>query len=166
MHIVVSLSNASTPMQPYEMHPTTNNPAGAWSAPVILGMSGLPHNMIDAVIVRDGTSIRRLLYKNDTSKYVEEATSTSDFTGYRPLHTGNWADWGTPIGAGWESPCVIKIDCTWYLYMTNANAGAGSKTVYSTTDHIRGVMWSPLALLMQSPFNLQAVQVFKLPDES
>lgn len=165
MHVIVSLGNESAPMQPYEIHPTTSNPGGAWSNPVILGMNGVAKNIIDAVIVRDGTSTRRLFYKNDRTKYIEEATSTSDFTGYNSLYTGNWAGWGIPIGAGWESPCVIKIDCTWYLYMTNANAGAGSTTVYSTTDDITGVDWSAVASSRHSPFNLQAVQVFKLPDE-
>jgi hypothetical protein len=94
---------------------------------------------------------------------VEEATSTSDFTGYTPLYAGNWADWGIPVGAGWESPSVIKIGSTWYIYMTNA--GAGSKTVYSTTDDIAGANWSPLTSTIEKPFNLQAQQVFKLPLE-
>jgi hypothetical protein len=163
LHVTVSLGNASAPIQPYEMHPTTSNPAGAWSTPVILGMTGLPNSMIDAVIVRDGTNTRRLFYKNDTTKYIEEATSTSDFAGYTPLYTENWGGWGTPVGAGWESPCVIKIDCTWYLYMTNANAGAGSKTVYTTTVDIAGTDWSRPASTIETPFNLQALQVFILP---
>jgi hypothetical protein len=120
--------------------------------------------MIDAVIVRDGTTTRRLFYKNDTTKFIEEATSTSDFTGYTPLYAGNWAGWGgAPVGAGWESPSVIKIGSTWYIYMTNA--GAGSITMYSTTDDITAANWSRLASTIQTPFNLQAQQVFKLPDE-
>jgi beta-xylosidase len=164
MHIIVSLGDASTPMQPYEMHPLTLDPGGAWSTPVILGMTGLPGSMIDAVIVRDGTTTRRLFYKNDTTKFIEEATSTSDFTGYTPLYAGNWAGWGgAPVGAGWESPSVIKIGSTWYIYMTNA--GAGSITMYSTTDDITAANWSRLASTIQTPFNLQAQQVFKLPDE-
>jgi len=163
MHVIVSLGTPSTTMQPYEMHPTTSDPAGAWSTPVILGTTGLPINMIDTVIVRDRTNTRRLFYKNDTTKYVEEAMSTSDFTGYTSLFTGNWAGWGTPVGAGWESPSVIKIGSTWYIYITNA--GAGSKTVYSTTDDIAGPSWARLTSTIETPFNLQAQQVFKLPRE-
>jgi hypothetical protein len=130
---------------------------------VILGTTGLAIKMIDAVIVRDGTNTRRLFYKNDTTKYVEEATSTSDFSGYTSLYTGNWAGWGSPVGAGWESPSVIKIGSTWYIYITNA--GAGSKTVYSTTDDIAAANWSRLTATIETPFNLQAQQVFKLPSE-
>jgi hypothetical protein len=162
MHVIVSLGAASsTTMQPYETHPTTGDPGGVWSIPVILGTTRMPINMIDAVIVRDGTNTRRLFYKNDTTKYVEEATSTSDFTGYTSLYTGNWAGWDAPVGAGWESPSVIKIGSTWYIYMTNA--GAGSKTVYSTTDDIAGAHWSRLTATIETPFNLQAQQVFNLP---
>jgi hypothetical protein len=163
MHIIISLGNASKPMQPYELHPTTNDPGGSWSAPALLGMTALPNSMIDAVIVRDGTNTRRLFYKNDTTKYVEEATSISDFTGYTPLFTGNWAGWGTPVGAGWESPSVIKVGPRWHIYITDA--GAQSKTVYSTTDDITGANWSSIAPTIETPFNLQAIQVFKLPAE-
>jgi hypothetical protein len=49
------------------------------------------------------------------------------------------------------------------MYMTNA--GAGSKTVYSTTDDIAGASWSRLTATIETPFNLQAQQVFKLPGE-
>jgi hypothetical protein len=162
MHVIVSLGNASAPMQPYEMHPMTSNPAGSWSTPAILGMTGLPISMIDAVIVRDGTNARRLFYKNDTTKYIEEATSTSDFNGYTLLYTANWASWGIPIGAGWESPSVIKLGSTWFIYITDA--GTRSNTMYSTTHDIASADWSPLAPTIETPFNLQAIQVFNLPN--
>jgi len=161
MHVIISLGNASAPMQPYEMHPTTSNPAGAWSTPALLGMTGLPSSMIDAVIVRDGTNTRRLFYKNDTTKHIEQATSASDFIGYTCLYSANWAGWGIPAGAGWESPSVIKIGSKWYIYVTDA--GAQSKTMYSTTDDITGVNWSLLAPTFEMSFTLQAVQVFELP---
>jgi hypothetical protein len=144
MHTITSMSPPAQHFQQYEQHPTTSDPAGAWSAPSIV--SGLPStSTLDAKIVRDGTAIFRAFYVNGTgsNEHVSEATSSVDCTnsgcgGYTEIHNGDWAGWGN----NQESPSLLKIGSTWNIWFYYFGSGITNFTRHSTTSDISGTTWS------------------------
>jgi hypothetical protein len=144
MHTTTSMSPPAQLFQQYEQHPTTSDPAGAWSAPSIV--SGLPStSTLDFKIVRDGTATLRAFYVNGTGsvEHVSEATSSSDCTntscgGFTEIHNGDWAGWGNHQ----ESPSLLKIGNTWNIWFWYFGSGITNFPRHSTTSDITGTTWS------------------------
>jgi Glycosyl hydrolases family 43 len=123
VHVLISLTadTGATPggFQIYEMHPTTADLAGAYSAPVAITITGQSNQIDPYVVLRGGTYY--LWYKNETTKYVEYA-SASTLTGtYTLVKSGDWAGWGHV-----EAPCVFAIPGGWRIFVCD----------YTTTKQI------------------------------
>lgn len=156
IHVIFAAIPSST-HQLYETHPT-NTAMTAWSAPVAITGTGLPADMIDGFIVkRQGTYY--LWYKNEGTKYVELASSTSLTSGYTVIHSGNWAGWGS----GLEGPSLVRLDSgAWRLYFDQyGGSGQGYSTSYDDW-----ATWSAYATI-SAPSTLRggsAFAVHSVPD--
>ena len=117
-----------TGFQIYEVHPT-NAGYTTWSTPVAVSGSGLPNNMIDPFIVKVGSTYY-LWYKNENTKYIKVASSSSLTSGYTVLYSGDWAGWGS----GEEGPSLLNVPSVgWRVWMDGMDGGSpGIK--YSTQN--------------------------------
>lgn len=89
VNIIVSCSVTSNEwiFTPYLLK-ATNSALTGWTSPVAL--SGIGANHIDTFIVKIGSTYHAFT-KNETSKYIEYATSTALAGPYTISRTGNWA---------------------------------------------------------------------------
>jgi hypothetical protein len=68
------------------------------------------------VVKREGTFY--LWYKNETTKYIEYASSTSLTSGYTVVESGDWAGWGS----GLEGMTLVHLEPdTWRIYFDDYN---------------------------------------------
>lgn len=140
VHVLVSLYVGSWGI--WEMHPT-NDAMTTWSAPVQVTGTGF-YSPIDPALVIVGSTYY-LFWKNDPAGTICLSTSSSPFSGYTAIKTGDWAGWGTPR----EGPSVVQLpDGTWRIYFTN-NSGYVSAGIYysetSAPDLLSG--WSARTLM-------------------
>lgn len=144
-HLIISGTSAGlSNFDLYETHPLDgSNLGGAWSPAVKLtaaAASGLPHNVIDASIVKTGATYN-LFYKNETTKFIELATATA-LTG---PYTRIVADNAFGFGADVEAPQIVALpDGRWRLYMDRYMEGG--KSYFSESATLNGG-WSPRALV-------------------
>lgn len=94
----------------YKMTPTTAGDYSAWGAPTAITGTNFPAgNMIDPYIIKSGSTYN-LFYKNDDTKFICRARSTSPFTGYTVDKTGDWAGWGP----NFEGFSAVRLDSSTY----------------------------------------------------
>lgn len=134
----------------FEVHPL-NGQMTSWSTPVPLLGSGLPNNMIDAVIVHKG-DYYYLWFKNENTKYCEVARSISPFSGYTMWKSGNWAGWGNQV----EAFSLIQSDSIWRIYMERYAAGTGLAFSISSNDWST---WNSLTNIT-APFTARSAGIF------
>ncbi|SCX87566.1 Glycosyl hydrolases family 43 [Paenibacillus polysaccharolyticus] len=112
VNIIVSLSPGNyEDFKPHVITASGNNLASTtWSAPAVL--TGLASNYIDTFVVKTGSTYHAFT-KNETTKYIEYATSNSLKGPYTFKGTGNWAGWGSWV----EGPALIQLDNgSWRIY--------------------------------------------------
>ncbi|MDC0713168.1 glycoside hydrolase family 43 protein [Stigmatella sp. ncwal1] len=103
VNIIVSLRTTGTSNFIPHVIKAQNSALTSWSNPVPL--SGLGPNYIDTFIVKLGSTYHAFT-KNETSKYIEYATSSSLTGPYTFKGTGDWAGWGNWL----EGPALIQLD--------------------------------------------------------
>jgi len=145
LHLILNCNTSSNlSFAPYEMHPT-NSGMTSWSASTLItgNIAFTVTDMIDCFMeFINGTYY--LWYKNDSSQYIELASSSSPFSGYTKIKTGDWNGWGhgniTGSNHGYEAPCALQLtNGTWILYV---DSSVSQGIVYSTSpDGLHG--WSP-----------------------
>ena len=113
VHVFVACSTSSSTsnFQIYEVHPT-NTAMSSWSTPVAITISG-ESNVIDPFVVLKNSTYY-MWYKQETTDYIQYASSATLTGTYTNVETGDWAGWGkNPI----ENPVLIQIDDdTWRIY--------------------------------------------------
>lgn len=160
LHITASIAPQSGTFFIYEMHPT-NAGMTAWSTAVALTGAGFSGNaMIDGDLdFHNGTYY--LWYKNDTTKYIELASSSAPFTGYTKIKIGDWAGWGhgniSGSNNGYESPCPLDLPGGVTRLFIDSSVGLG--IYYSDSADYN--TWSPLQL---STWNNPSAFTMSQPD--
>jgi hypothetical protein len=145
VHIVMCMtsSGSTTNFSLYEVHPTATD-FTTWSTPVSIGGSGWPTSCIDPCIVKSGSTYY-LFFKDDVSSSIDLASSSSPFSGYSVIKTGDWAGWRAAIGGtGVEGPKVVQLpNGNWRIYFTS-NSGYDAIHIYSseTSDQTLQSGWS------------------------
>ena len=116
--------------QPYVLTPV--NPSDlsqGYGAPVLITGASLPTKIIDWFQFKKGSTYY-VVYKDETTKYICMATSSSPFSGYTVLHSGDWAGWGQREGCS----MVYLGGANWRIYMDNYSAGTGMQYSDSADD--------------------------------
>ncbi|WP_419889656.1 AbfB domain-containing protein [Paenibacillus xylanexedens] len=112
LNIIVSLSPGNYQnFKPYVLTASNSNlTSTSWSGPTEL--AGIAPNYIDTFIVKTGSTYHAFT-KNETTKYIEYATSTSLTGPYTFKGTGDWAGWGSWV----EGPALVQLDNgSWRIY--------------------------------------------------
>ncbi|WP_224364698.1 glycoside hydrolase family 43 protein [Hyalangium versicolor] len=132
INIIVSLRTVgATNFTPHVIK-AQNSALSSWSSPVPL--AGLSPNYIDTFIVKQGSTYHAFT-KNETTKYIEYATSSSLTGPYTFKGTGDWAGWGNWV----EGPALIQLDSgAWRIFFDGYSAG---KYYYSDSTNAFG-SWS------------------------
>jgi hypothetical protein len=119
MHIIVNLNRKNTGdsnFSPYDLTSLSSN-LRSWSTPVAL--AGVGPNYIDSFIVKIG-HVYHIFAKNETTKYIEQATATNLNGPYTFVGKGNWAGWGQYL----EGPALYQLDNgNWRIVMDGYNSG-------------------------------------------
>ncbi len=152
LHVYVSVApdGSDSTFSIYEMHPT-NPSATTWSVPALM----LGTNKIDAdTVYNNGTYY--LWYKNETTKYIEYATSSSPTGPFTVAETGNWAGWGT----GFEAPCPVQISANdWRIYLDEYQ---NTSFIHYSDSYDNFATWTaPLPISTPIP-DLDSVSVIRL----
>jgi hypothetical protein len=122
--IIASLGPQGSNFKPY-VFTAQNSALTSWSSAVDMGIGT---NHIDTFVVKDGDTYHAFA-KDETTKYIEHATSSSLTGGWSWVGTGNWAGWGS----GKEGPCVFQLENgTWRIFMDAYSTGSGIKTATSS----------------------------------
>lgn len=99
----------------------TDTTLATFTTPVAVAGSGFPAQMIDAMVIKAGTTYH-MFYKNEVTKYVEHATSTSAAGTFTVIGSGNWSGWGV----GLEAPYIVPLaDGTYRMYVDRYQASLG-----------------------------------------
>jgi hypothetical protein len=152
-----STGGSTTNFQIYEQHATADD-LSTWSTPVIITGTSLRANMIDAFVVKVGSTYN-IFYKDDTTKYIEYISSTSLTSGYTITGATNWAGWGS----GYEAPSLVKIDTnTWRIYF-NQNSGLNSVEIYYSESTNSWATWSS-KVATKHPFIPAHITVLRVRD--
>ncbi|USX56303.1 glycoside hydrolase family 43 protein [Lentzea sp. HUAS12] len=117
VHVIFSASaeGRGGQFRPYRIK-ATDAALSTWTAPVPLG---LPANYIDSFVVKEG-GVYHNFVKNETTKYIEHATSSSLGGPWRFVGTGNWAGWGS----GLEGPALAQLpNGNWRIYFDQYSGG-------------------------------------------
>lgn len=118
----------------------------------ITRIEGISNNVIDSRIYKiDG--IYYLLYKNETSKYIELATSDKLRGPYKIAGTGDWAGWGNKLGG----PSLTRtLNGNYRVIMENYTNG---QLYYSESDTlVKG--WSSLKKLSKDQISHAEIKRF------
>jgi hypothetical protein len=154
-HIIAPVSNDGlndAGFTLFETHPLDDEFL-TWSTPAQITGTSLPNNMIDPCLVKKDTTYY-LFFKNENTKYIEVASSSSPFSGYTMLHTGNWAGWGSGV----EAVTVLRVGTIWRAYMERYVAHTGIAWSESADDWST---WTALASVTGAPFEVRSGGVFK-----
>ncbi|MBU5353959.1 glycoside hydrolase family 43 protein [Paenibacillus barcinonensis] len=131
VNIIVSLSPGNYEnFKPYVITASNSNLAStSWSAPTVL--AGIAPNYIDTFVIKTGSTYHAFT-KNETTKYIEYATSNSLTGPYTFKGTGDWAGWGSWV----EGPALVQLDNgSWRMYF---DGYADHKYYYSdSADHFQ-----------------------------
>ncbi|WP_396595656.1 beta-galactosidase [Brevundimonas sp. R86498] len=132
-HVIYALSR-NGPDGQFQPHIITALDDGltTWSAPRPL--AGLGPNYIDTFIVREG-GLYQAFIKNETTKFIERATSHALDGPWTVVDTGDWAGWG----AFTEGQALVRRpDGGWRIYFDEYVA---KRYWYSDSDDLR--RWTP-----------------------
>jgi hypothetical protein len=133
--IIASLGPQGSSFKPY-VFTAQNSALTSWSSAVDMGIGT---NHIDTFVVKDGDTYHAFA-KDESSKYIEHATSSSLTSGWSWVGTGNWAGWGS----GKEGPCVFQLeDGTWRIFMDAYSPKGGTKTATSSNLNSWSALSSP-----------------------
>lgn len=125
----------------------------SWSAPTALAWTSAPTNVIDPTFVLNGGTWY-CFYKNEATKYIERATSSTLTGTYTIDKTADWAGWGSGI----EGPELVKVNATtWRLYVDRYQAATG----YAYTESTDLTTWTALAGIVVAPGVLGAGQTIR-----
>jgi hypothetical protein len=139
IRIIVSLGPEGSAFRPY-VFTAQNNALTSWSGPQDMGIGT---NHIDTFVVKSGSTYHAFV-KDETSKYIEHATSSSITGPWNWAGTGNWANWGS----GLEGPCVVQMESgTWRIYPDAYSTGSGLRTATSLDLNT----WSGLSSITINP---------------
>ncbi|WP_345544064.1 hypothetical protein [Microbacterium jejuense] len=113
IHVIFSAAtgpdHAPTPFGFFEMHPLTDDPAGAWSPPRPL-TGRLPVDRLDAYLVREDDGRYACVYKNRVTHTLELAHAPALHGPYAV--TAAWDHWGLQ-----EGPVLLRLaDRRWRLF--------------------------------------------------
>jgi sucrose-6-phosphate hydrolase SacC (GH32 family) len=122
----------------YEQH-ATNSGLTTWSNPVEITGTSFPTSMIDGFWVKDGTDYV-LWYKDEVTKHIEQARSSSVTSGYTIEKEGNWNGWGADL----EGPCVVSEGGSNLRLFCDKYAGS-NQGLYTATSSNNGSTWSALS---------------------
>lgn len=100
VYLIVSIETGDWQFKAYRFK-ALNNQLNAWSKPVAIGIGP---NYIDTYLLKVNETYHAFT-KNETSKYLEHATSTSMTGPWKFIATGNWSGWG----AGIEGVNLVKL---------------------------------------------------------
>jgi Glycosyl hydrolases family 43 len=120
INIIVNLNRTNSGDSNFIPHLVTalNSSLTSWSAATPL--AGIGPNYIDAFPVKIGNTYH-IFTKNETTKYIEQATASKLGGPYTFVGTGNWAGWGQYL----EGPALYQLDDgTWRIIMDGYNAGS------------------------------------------
>jgi hypothetical protein len=101
VNLIVNINTTANAYRSYK-YTALNSALTSWSGPVAIGIG--PNN-IDTTIVKVGGTYHAFS-KNETTTYIEHATSPSLTGPWTWVGTGNWAGWGSHK----EGPSIIKLD--------------------------------------------------------
>lgn len=151
--ICLTSGGSAGDFQPYILTPTDQSGLTTWSGCTQVTGSDFPVAIFDTDLVRVG-NIYYLFYKNEQGgKFIEVSQSSSPFSGFAQVKTGDWAGWGTPREGNY---LVEKPNGKWRIYLDLE--GAGYRYSDSATASIVG-SWS--AILSPSvPYTPQNGRVF------
>jgi len=151
IHVIVSGStNSGTTFQTYLLSATASD-LSTFGSPTLLTITGKT-NVIDATIVKVGSTYN-MFYKEDTTKFIEKATSSTLTGTYTPVGTGNWAGWGGNI----EAPEIVKISSTKYRIYFDMYTQQG--IYYSDSADL--VTWTSKQLINTDKFTASHISVQK-----
>lgn len=125
VHVLVALQFSGA-RKIYEMHPT-NGAMTTWSSPVEVTGSGFVTNTIDAHMRKLGSTYY-LFWKDDDASVINLSTSTSPFSGYSAIKTGDWAGWKSGLGSI-EGAQTVPIATGWRIYFSH-NSGFNAVNIY------------------------------------
>ncbi len=140
VNIGASTSGAGGPFVCYETHPTDpNDLSAAWSTPVLVGGS-FPASMFDQFeFWYNGTYY--ILGVNNATGYIELYSSSSAFTGFSALKTGDWMGIGPNEGVS-----IVRMPTFWRLYYDSISTGMYS--VDSSSLDFNTATWgAPVAMV-------------------
>jgi len=109
IHLIVSIDTDTTQFKSY-LYTASDSTLGKWAAPVPLGIGP---NYIDTFVVKVG-ALYHAFTKNETTKYIEHATSDALTGPWTFVGKGDWAGWGS----GKEGPALFQLENgQWRLFM-------------------------------------------------
>jgi hypothetical protein len=116
VHLIVSIDTLGTDsdFQAY-LFTATDGTLTAWSGPEAMGIGP---NYIDTFVVKDDGAYHAFS-KNETTKYIEHAVSSSLLGPWSWVGVGDWAGWGS----GEEGPALVRLDDgRWRIFMDCYNS--------------------------------------------
>ncbi|MGD0744584.1 MAG: glycoside hydrolase family 43 protein [Verrucomicrobiota bacterium] len=135
VNIIVNIGPDDTNFKQY-LFTAQNSELTSWSGPVDMGITP---NHIDAFVVKVGGTYHAFV-KNETTKFIEHATSSSLIGGWTWVGTDNWSGWGP----GYEGPALIQMDNgQWRIYVELYPSG-GIRTATSADLY----SWSGLSFCL------------------
>ena len=108
--VAVSTNGNDGPFTTYVVRPL-NASLTEWTSPQ--PVIGLPPNVIDTAIVKISDEDYRIFYKNETTKFVEQARATSFVGPYAVVGSDDWARWGDVR----EGPVLVSTSAGWRIYL-------------------------------------------------
>lgn len=106
-----------------------------WSSAVQL--TGLGSNPLDPFVVKDNSTYY-MWYKDETTKYICVATSSSPTNGFTTIKTGNWTGtWGADL----EAPSLARLPNGKWLILFDAYMDGTWMNYSTSTGLLSG--WSP-----------------------
>jgi hypothetical protein len=149
IYVFFSSMNASSVGSTYYVKATTGN-LTAWGAPSPVLWTNAPSSIIDPTFVKSGNTWF-CFFKNEDTKYIERATSTSLTGTWTVDRTGNWSGWGS----GLEGPEIVKTRAgMWRLYLDRYSTNSG----YMYTESSDLGTWTALTAISVGPNVLPASQ--------
>ena len=139
--IVTGVSADLSAMKLYALNPTASD-FSTWSSAREVTGTSLPAKMKDGFLQKQGNTYY-LFYNNNTTGYLEVATSTSRESGYTVAKSGNWSGWGN----GYQGPSLVALpDGRWRLYLDAYTAVNGNKVFFaeSGSSDLATATWSTL----------------------
>lgn len=127
IHLIVSMDAfAGSNHYLAEMHPLDTY-LTTWSDPVAIAGTWTAASMIDGFEFKKGSTYY-IFYKNDArpNPYIEIATSSSPFSGFTVIKSGDWAGWGSGqvggVNNGYEAPSVVDIGTNFRMYCDSSTS--------------------------------------------